>query len=750
MVGNQVMLLLVDSGSTHSFISQAFADRIKATSTPLPPMDVRVANGERQVCDSMISGVQWWCQGHTFTTDMRQLALGACDGVLGMDCLEQNSPMNCHWLEKTISFAHQGETVTLHGVRPKGSTTIDYIEPDQFAKWHAGNDIWYMAVMDWHTPSADKDKPPPPAVQAVLDDFADVLGEPKKLPPHRQYDHAVTLVDGAPPANGRPYRYSPLQKDESERQVEEMLQSGVITHSVSPFAAPVLLVKKKDSTWRFCIDYRRLNDITIKNRFPLSIVDELLDELAGAAYFSKLDLRAGYHQIRMREEDEHKTAFKTHHGYFQFRVMPFGLTNAPVTFQCLMNAIFGKHVRKFVIIFLDDILVFSGTLEEHVEHLWQVFELLRQHELFVKASKCSFAQDSIEYLGHIISKEGVATDADKTQAMLQWPIPTTATELRGFLGLTGYYRKFVARYGIIAKPLTNLLTKKGFEWSEQAQTAFDLLKRAMASTPVLAVPDFDKPFVVETDACDTDIGTVLVQEGHPVAYFSKALGARNQKLSAYEKEFLAVMTVVEKWRAYLQRGPFTILTDHKSLSNLGDQQLETDLQRKAMSKLVGLQFTFQYRRGAENGAADALSRVGAALSVAALSLCQPAWVQEVANSYATDATAQEMMSRLAIHSPDEEGFEVHKGLIRRGDRLWIGSNTALCTKLISAFHDSAVGGHSGITATHQRVKKLFLWPRQKRDVDEFVKQCLVCQQAKHEHCRPAGWLAPLPVPTAPW
>lgn len=401
-----------------------------------------------------------------------------------------------------------------------------------------------------------------------------------------------------------------------------MLQLGVITHSVSPFAAPVLLVKKKDGTWRFCIDYRKLNDITIKNRFPLPIIDELLDELTGAAYFSKLDLRAGYHQIRMREKDEHKTAFKTHHGHFQFRVMPFGLTNAPAKFQCLMNAIFSKHVRKFIIIFLDDILVFNETLEEHVEHLRQVFDLLRQNELYVKASKCSFAQDSIEYLGHVISKDGVATDADKTQAMLQWPTPTMATELCSFLGLTGYYRKFVACYGIIAKPLTNLLTKKGFEWTEQAQVAFDLLKRAMASTPVLALPDFDKPFVVETDACDTGIGAVLVQDGHPVAYFSKALGVRNQKLSAYEKEFLAV----EKWCAYLQRGPFTILTDHKSLSNLSDQQLETDLQRKAMSKLVGLQFMFQYRRGADNGATDALSRVGAALSIAAFSLCQPAWV----------------------------------------------------------------------------------------------------------------------------
>lgn len=212
LVGNQVMLLLVDSGSTHSFISQAFEDRIKAKSMSSPPVEVRVINGDRLTCDSMVTGVQWWCQGHMFTTDMRQLALGAYDGVLGMDWLEQNGPMNCHWFEKTISFTHQGSPVTLQGVRPKDAPTIEPIEPDQFTKWHAGNNIWYMAVVDWRTPSTDKDKPPPQAVQAVLDNYADVFGEPKSLPPHRQYDHAVTVVDGAQPANGHPYRYSNLQK----------------------------------------------------------------------------------------------------------------------------------------------------------------------------------------------------------------------------------------------------------------------------------------------------------------------------------------------------------------------------------------------------------------------------------------------------------------------------------------------------------------------------------------------------------
>lgn len=261
----------------------------------------------------------------------------------------------------------------------------------------------------------------------------------------------------------------------------------------------------------------------------------------------------------MREEGEEKTAFKTHQGHFHFRVMPFGLTSAHATFQCLMNTVFAAHTCKFVIVFLDDILVYSSTLQEHQAHLRIVMEILRVNQLFAKASKCSFAQDNIEYLGHVRARDGVATDTEKTKTMHLWPQPTSATELRGFLGLTGYYRKFIARYGIIAKPLTQLLTKKGFQWNDQAHATFEQLKQAMVSTHVLALPDFDRPFSIETDACDSGVGAVLVQDGHLVAYMSKALGVMNQKLSTYEKEFLAVMMAVDKWHAYLQRGPFTIV-----------------------------------------------------------------------------------------------------------------------------------------------------------------------------------------------
>jgi hypothetical protein len=472
-------------------------------------------------------------------------------------------------------------------------------------------------------------------------------------------------------------------------------------------------------------------------------VDELLDELAGTKFFSKLDLRAGYHQIRMRPEDEEKTAFKTHHGHFQFRVMPFGLSNAPATFQCVMNAVFAPFLRKFVIVFLDDILVYSASWQEHLDHLRQVLQTLHDSQLFAKQSKCEFGRTSIHYLGHIISDSGVSTDPDKTVVMRNWPIPTNATELRGFLGLTGYYRKFVRNYGLISKPLTQLLSKKGFAWSSEAAEAFQSLKEALTHTPVLALPDFFQPFVIETDACDTGVGAVLMQHGHPIAYMSKALGIMNRKLSVYEKEFMAVMLAVDKWRQYLQRGPFLILTDHKSLCNLSDQHLTTDLQRKAMAKLVGLQFQFRYKKGTDNGTADSLSRVGHLMDI---SICRPDWLPEVINSYITDPDMT-VLQHLAVQSPNDKGYSLENGIVKLQGRIVIGANLALQTKVIAQLHDTPVGGHSGIQATYQRVKKLFYWPGMKLVVELFVQQCPVCQQAKHSNTKPAGLLQPLPPPT---
>ena len=298
----------------------------------------------------------------------------------------------------------------------------------------------------------------------------------------------------------------------------------------------------------------------------------------------------------------------------------------------------------------------------------------------------------LHYLGHIISGQGVATDPSKTAYMLAWPIPKTVTDLRGFLGLTGYYRRFVQHYALIAKPLTQLLKKKQFSWSPEAQLAFDKLKEAMVTTPVLALPNFAEPFEVETDASDVGIGAVLMQKGQPIAFLSKALGDSHKHMSIYEKEFLALIMAVDKWRQYLQRQEFVIRTDHKSLSYLTAQNLHSDVQRKAMTRLMGLQFKVVYKKGKDNVAADALSRVGHLLALQAVSSSQPQWIQHVVNSYVTDSKAQELLTQLAVHSPNAQGFTLHDGVIRFNGRIWVGNNSAVQTKIISALHSSAVGG----------------------------------------------------------
>jgi len=283
----------------------------------------------------------------------------------------------------------------------------------------------------------------------------------------------------------RPYRYPQLQKDELERQCAVMLAQGIIRPSTSPFSAPVLLVRKQDKSWRFCIDYRALNAKTAKDKFPIPVVDELLDELHGARFFTKLDLRSGYHQVRMHPDDVAKTAFRTHHGHYEFLVMPFGLSKAPATFQALMNDVLRPYLRRFVLVFLNDILIYSSSWAEHLQHVNIVLHALRAHNLHLKRSKCSFGAASVAYLGHVISKDGVAMDADKVAAVHAWPTPCSARGLRGFLGLAGYYRKFIKDFGIIAVPLTRLLRRDAFAWDDDATTAFEALQTALTTGPVL-------------------------------------------------------------------------------------------------------------------------------------------------------------------------------------------------------------------------------------------------------------------------
>ncbi|WVZ83259.1 hypothetical protein U9M48_030425 [Paspalum notatum var. saurae] len=396
-----------------------------------------------------------------------------------------------------------------------------------------------------------------------------------------------------------------------------MLARGIIRRSTSAFSSPVLLVKKSDASWCFCVDYRALNAQTVRDTFPIPVVDKLLDELHGALFFTKLDLRSGYHQVRMFPDNVHKTAFRTHDGLYEFLVMPFGLTNAPATFQALMNEVLRPFLRRFVLVFFDDIVIYSSTWSEHLQHVRAVFQALRAHSLVLKRSKCHFG---ITYLGHLISSNRVAMDAGKVRAMLDWPDPCSVRALRGFLGLAGYYRMYVRDYGAIAAPLTQLLRKEAFAWSPEATDAFQQLKTALTTAPVLALPDFTKPFIVECDASGAGCGAVLHQGAGPVVFFSRPLAPRHQGLATYERELIRLVQAVRHWRPYLWGRTFQVKTDHYSLKFLLDQRLATIPQHHWVSKLLGFDFSVEYKLGRNNIVADALSRRNAeVLNVMAIS-----------------------------------------------------------------------------------------------------------------------------------
>ncbi|KAJ0491928.1 putative nucleotidyltransferase, Ribonuclease H [Helianthus annuus] len=751
-IGTRQIQILIDSGSTHNFVNSKLALRMNCFTKGVPEMKVLVANGKELDCNQLCPDFQWLMQGVWFKTDVLLLPLENYDMVLGIQWLQSLDDIVWNFKNLTMQFKVGNKVVELKGV---SKNNISLCSLEKFSHMcHKDESMVQVQLFSlqegikgsFQHHATVVSNAPNEEIDALLQKYEDVFKVPDSLPPVRSCDHKIQLIDEGVTINQRAYRYPRGQKDIIEKMVQEMLDMGIVRHSVSSFASPVVLVKKKDGTWRLCVDYRKLNDQTIKNRFPIPLIEELLEELGGAVVFSKLDLRSGYHQIRMHEKDVHKTAFRTHQGLFEFLVLPFGLSNAPATFQGLMNSVFQKLLRKSVLIFFDDVLVYSKSIQQHIKDLEVVLQLFRDNQLYAKKSKCSFAGSTIEYLGHVISKNGVSTDPSKIEAVKQWPIPTTVKQLRGFLGLTGYYRRFVSSYGSIAKPLTNLLQKDAFKWSAEAQKAFDTLKSAMVQAPVLALPDWSQEFIVETDASSKGLGAVLMQGKHPIAYVSKALSAKQCTLSVYEKELLAILLAVKHWHQYLILKHFTIRTDQKSLKHLLEQKITTPLQHTWLSKLMGYDYHIVYKKGVENSAADALSRVhSSSILSMAVSSYEPLLLARIKDHWQHDVQAQGLIERLSQGEVIKH-MSWNGELLTRKSKLWIGKDNALRKEILLLCHSSAVGGHSGIQPTLQRFRNLFYWKRADKDIKQWVKACEVCLKAKYETIATPGLLSPLPIP----
>ena len=613
----------------------------------------------------------------------------------------------------------------------------------------------------------------------VVNEFCDVFPEDLLgLPPDREIEFEIELAPGTEPISIAPYRMTPAELKELKMQMEELLSKGFVKTSTSSWGAPVLFVKKKDGSLRLCIDYRQLNKVTIRNQYPLPRIDDLFDQLQGAKLFSKIDLRSGYHQLKVRREDVPKTAFKTRYGHYEFLVMPFGLTNAPAAFMDLMNRVFGPYLDKFVIVFIDDILVYSSSKEEHAEHLRIVLQTLREHQLYAKFSKCQFWLDRVAFLGHVVSAEGISVDPQKIEAVVDWKPPTNVTEVRSFLGLASYYRKFVEGFSKIATPLTKLTRKEEkFIWSEACQNSFDELKQRLTTAPVLTLPSGNEGFTVYCDASKQGLGCVLMQHDRVIAYASRQLKKHEVNYPTHDLELAAVVFALRIWRHYLYGVPCRIFTDHKSLQYLFSQKDLNMRQRRWIELIKDYDCTIEYHPGKENVVADALSRkpssslaqlkaecltmlvelrsMGVSLETAesgtlvAAFHVRPVLVDRVRDLQAQDSYLMKLRSK--IEAGQQSNFTLRgDGTLVLSQRLCVPNVIELKKEIMEEAHSSAYAMHPGSTKMYRTLKDHYWWRGMKREIAEFVSKCLTCQQIKIEHQKPAGLLQPLSIPEWKW
>ncbi|MCO5549888.1 hypothetical protein L7F22_003362 [Adiantum nelumboides] len=492
------------------------------------------------------------------------------------------------------------------------------------------------------------------------------------------------------------------------------------------------------------VDYRALNRITIKNRFPVPRVEDLFDKLQGSTYFSRIDLKRGYHQIRIVDEDIVKTAFRTSFGLYEYLVMPFGLTNALATFNRMMERIFRPH-RNFTRVFFDDVIIYSKTIEEHKEHLKVIFQALRDNKLYVNQKKSEFFLQEIQYLGHIISKNGIRMDPAKLEVIKDWPNPRNLHEVRSFIGMCVYYRRFIEKFSLIAGPLHDL-TKKNvkYVWTEKRQQAFDTLKQKLISQPVLSLPDLSKPFEVQCDACGDCLGAVLLQEGHAIAYESRRLGSDEQILGIYEKELLAVLHALESWKHYLLGTPFILRTDHQSLKYFMTQTKLFNKQMRWANFLSRFNFHIAHIAGKHNQVADALSRRP---KVNAVSIATHNDLSSMIDEYAIDPKFKDVISAIAL-GKKEEPFTLQDGYLLHGNRLC--NTRSLREKVMFESHAPPYAGHRGIQTTKKAIETYFYWPTMKGDIQDYVSKCVVCQKTKYDRGKQPGLLQPLPILDSPW
>ncbi|GKD29529.1 putative reverse transcriptase domain-containing protein [Tanacetum coccineum] len=677
LLDNHYASILFNTGADRSFISTAFSSLINIAPTPLESFyDVELVDGKLVKIDTIIQGYTLNFLDHP------------CHAVIMCD-------------KKLVQVPYGNETLTFCGNESSNGkesrlTVISCLKAQEYMAKGCQVFLAHISAKKEEDKSEGKQIKDVPIIQ----DFPEVFPEDMPgLPLTQLVEFQIDLIPGAALVARAPYRLAPSKMKELSEQLQELSDKGFIKPSSSPWGAPVLFVKKKDGSFRMCIDYRELNKLTVKNRYPLPRIDDLFDQLQGSSIYSKIDLRSGYHQLRVREQDILKTAFQTRYGHYEFQVMPFELTNAP------------------------------ADEKEHEEHLKAILELLKKEQLYAKFSKCEFWIPKVQFLGHVIDSRGIHVDPAKIESIKDWASPKTPTEIRQFLGLAGYYRRFIEGFLKIAKSMTKL-TQKGikFDWGEKEENAFLLIKQKLCSVPILALLEGSEDFVVYCDVSHKGLGDVLIQREKVIAYASRQLKVHEKNYTTHDLELGSVVFALKLWRHYLYGTRCTVFTDHKSLQHILDQKELNMRQRRWLELLSDYDCDIRYHPGKANVVADALSQ-------AQIEAREP---ENLVN--------EDVGGIIRRDIPKERLEPRADGTLCLHGRSWLPCYGDLRSVIMHESHKSKYSIHPGSEKMYQDMKKLYWWPNMKANIATYVSKCLTYARVKAEHQRPSGLLVQPEIP----
>ena len=632
-----------------------------------------------------------------------------------------------------------------------------------------------------------------PGLPEDYHEFQDVFSKASasNLPPHRSYDLKIDLEEGAEPPIGRMYSLSETEMKALREFLDENLNNGFVRTSNSSHGAPILFVKKKDGSLRLCVDFRGLNKISKKDRYPLPLISDLLDSPGRARIYTKIDLRHAYHLVRIREGDEWKTTFRTKYGSFEWLVMPFGLSNAPGAFQRFMNDIFADMLDVCVVVYLDDILIYSADKTTHHKQVKEVLRRLRKHGLYAKPEKCEFDRETVEYLGYILSPQGLTMAADKVQTIQDWPEPRKVKDIQSFLGFANFYRRFIYNFSDIVVPLTRLTRKNiPFLFGDKQRAAFNLLKEAFSSAPILTHWVPDRPIIVETDASDYALAAILsiqLESGeiHPVAFHSRSFNPTELNYDVHDKELFAIFEAFRIWRHYLDGSalPVDVVTDHKNLEYFATSKVLNRRQARWSEYLCQFNLIIRFRPGKLGTKPDALTRrwdvyakeggndyakvnpqnfrpvfsqeqLSASLRASSLigAALRGSFVMDVEQLHADIRAAYTLDALTSIHlpKPSDPKWSLSDGLLLLNDRIYVPDAADLRLRVLKHKHDHPLSGHLGQNKTLELIRREYVWPGMRTYIKDYCNSCTTCKRSKAPRHKPYGLLRQLPIPARPW